>query len=125
MAADEDANREQLPLRLGRYAKADVDRVLSTLAGENARLKDERDELLGRVAALDEELDGFRKIEQALFDSVVTGQRAAVDVLEEAEEEKQSIIEAARQTAEGIVKEAQAEHARLGEEIERLRSAES
>ena len=125
MSADEEVEHEELPVRLGRYSKADVDRVLSKLLNDNARLKRDREELRARVVALEAQLDGFRKIEQALLDSVLTGQRAALDVIEEAEDEKRLILDSAREAAEGIVVGARNESARLVEEIERLRSLES
>ena len=55
--------------------------MLSTMVSENAQFEGEREELRERVAALEAELAEFRDIEQALLDSVVTGQRAADDVL--------------------------------------------
>ncbi len=124
-AGEQDGKREQLQARRGRYAQADVDRVLSTMVSENARLEGEREELRERVAALEAELAEFRDIEQALLDSVVTGQRAAADVLADAEKEKELIVEAARDAAERIAQEARTERARVIEEIERLRRGAS
>jgi cell division initiation protein len=121
----DEVRRHGLEARRGRYAKPAVDRLLEEIFASYEELWRERDELSARAQGLQQELASFRELESALRDSIVTGQRAAGEVVQEARRERERIIETARIEAEDIIRSARAEKERLTHEVERLRTLDS
>ncbi len=115
----------ELEAHRDRYPKQNVDRVLETIIGSYETVWAERDALRTQLDALKEELDKFRQLERALRDGIVTGQRAATQVREEAERERERILAAAGVEREAIVRAARDERQALGTEVDRLRGLQS
>jgi cell division septum initiation protein DivIVA len=109
----------------GRYAKAEVDFLLEELFARYELLWNERERFRTRVEALEAEVAGFRELEQALRDGIVTGQRAAGEVVHDAERERDRILEAARLEADEAARAGRDEVARLQADIERLRTLDA
>jgi len=114
-----------LQARRGRYAKVEVDHLLHELFANYDVLWSERTEIGSRVAALEAELGGFRAMEQELRDGILTGQRAAAEVVREAERERERILETARTQGEDLSRAAHEERGALEEDVERLRTLDS
>lgn len=114
-----------LEARRGRYAKAEVDYLLEEVFARYELLWNERESFRARAEALEAEIAGFRELEQALRDGILTGQRAAGEVVHEAERERERIVEAARLEADEATRAGRDEVARLQADIERLRTLDA
>ena len=121
----DEVRRHGLEARRGRYAKAEVDDLLEEVFARYDVLWRERERFRTRAEALEAEIARFRELEQALRDGIVTGQRAAGEVVHDAERERDRIIEAARLEAVDVTRAGRDEVARLQADIERLRTLDA
>jgi cell division septum initiation protein DivIVA len=121
----EEFRHHGLEARRGRYAKAEVDYLLEEVFTRYDMLWREREHFRTRAEALETEIAGFRELEQALRDGILTGQRAAGEVVQDAERERDRILERARLEAEDLARSGREEVATLQVDIERLRALDS
>jgi cell division initiation protein len=86
--------------RRGRgYDREDVDRLLERVAASYERVWRERDELRARVSELEGEDGSSRSSEHVLHEILVSAQRAADQVVEDAREEAERLLATAREEA--------------------------
>src|ERR671934_234853 len=121
----EEARWNGLRVHRGRYDKGEVDRLLDEIVSSYELVWRERDALRERIYQLDEQLDDFRSLERDLRDGILTAQRAAGQLREEAEQERQRLLESARNEAEALGRAALDERTRLVEEVRRLEALEA
>jgi cell division initiation protein len=82
----------------------------------------ERADLADRVDQLENDLVRYREIEGLLRATLVSAEKAAVTLKEQARKEAELIIEEARSEARSITRHARADHDRLLGEVRRMRS---
>jgi len=114
----------ELPRSFRGYDPAAVDKKLRELASGLEALARERDELRGRVEALEIELAEHRDSQQLVRDTLVSAQRAADDLKTRTEQECDAMLEAARAQASEIDAGAGRERDRLEADLVRLRQQE-
>jgi len=124
----------ELPRALRGYEPAAVHALLGELAAARdllvrelndakaraAQLEDQVQAAEERVAEAPGELPDLREQEDLIRDAIMTAQKAANDVREEARRGASEVLGAAQSQAEQIVGEAEKERERLAEEISRL-----
>jgi cell division initiation protein len=112
-------------LKEGRgYDRGEVDRLLEQVTSSYEQVWLERDELRARVSDLENELGTMREQERLLSSTLVTAQRVADELREEAEREAQKIkLEALADLGQAKA-EAERELEDLRVEIERSRGQE-
>jgi cell division initiation protein len=115
---------QKLKSRLGSYDREEVDELLENVAASYEQVWHERDEALGRVAALEQQLRHYEELERLLRDSVVTGQRVAEEVKAEAAKQAETLIQEAQAKADKIATRAQHERDAITAEIARLNGLE-
>ena len=108
--------------RVGGYSMKEVDDFLdqltvdyTTLHGDNARLKEE-------IETLNRRIEEYRETEEAMRSTLLSAQKMAKTIVEEAEEEKTKIISEAE--ADGIRRKAELEQA-IAESEDRLALAQA
>jgi MFS family permease len=103
------------------YEREDVDRLLERVAASYERVWRERDELRARVSELEGEDGSSRSSEHVLHEILVSAQRAADQVVEDAREEAERLLAMAREEAKTA-----AEHDLhdVRAEVDRLQSLE-
>jgi cell division septum initiation protein DivIVA/DNA-binding transcriptional regulator YdaS (Cro superfamily) len=107
-------------------AKAAQDRVaqlevrLQTAEDRAAKLEEQVQIAQARAEEPTDEAPDFRVQEDLIRDAILTAQKAANDVRDEARRSASEILDSARHEAERIVSEADKERERLAEEITRL-----
>ena len=108
--------------RVGGYSMKEVDDFLdqltvdyTTLHGDNARLKEE-------IETLNRRIDEYRETEEAMRSTLLSAQKMAKTIVEEAEEEKTKIISEAE--ADGIRRKAELEQA-IAESEDKLALAQA
>ena len=111
------------PRTLGRgYNRAAVDRMLDEIAVSFEDVWRERADLADKVDQLDEDLVRYRELEALLRTTLVSAEKAAVTLKEQARKEAELVVEEARSEARGITRRARADHDRLLGEVRRMRS---
>jgi cell division initiation protein len=112
-----------LPRRLlGGYRRAPVDDVLARVADSFEDVWRERADLLDRVEQLEAEVTRHRELEAILRATLVSAERTAHELKDQATREARVIVEEAHAEARSIVREAAAEHERLLGESRRISS---
>ena len=108
--------------RVGGYSMKEVDDFLdqltvdyTTLHGDNARLKEE-------IETLNRRIEEYRETEEAMRSTLLSAQKMAKTIVEEAEEEKTKIISEAE--ADGIRRKAELEQA-IAESEDKLALAQA
>jgi len=116
------AEIQQLELKSrGRgYERQSVDHVLEHATRSYEQVWRERDELRERVTQLEDDLASFRANERHLRESLVTAQRTAETVRNEARHEAVRIVEEARANSVESAQEAARERDRIAAEVARL-----
>ena len=82
----------------------------------------ERADLADKVEQLEADLVRYRELESLLRTTLVSAEKAAVTLKEQARKEGDLILEEARSEARSITRNARADHDRLLTEIRRMRS---
>jgi cell division initiation protein len=82
----------------------------------------ERADLADKVEQLEADLIRFRELEELLRTTLVSAERAAVTLKEQARKEAELILEDARGEARNITRRARGDHDRLVAEVRRMRS---
>lgn len=103
------------------YRRGAVDRLLQEAIASYETVWRERADLEDRVAELEAEIARHRELEQLLRETLLSAERAAQDLKEQAKREARAILEEARLEAREITREARAERERLAAEARRIR----
>jgi cell division initiation protein len=114
-------------VRLGRgalgYKRHPVDRVLAEVADSFETVWRERADLTEKVERLEEDLVRYRELDQLLRTTLVSAERAAGELKEQARREADLILGEAHAEARKVQRDAVAENERLVAESRKLRSA--
>jgi len=106
----------------GGYDKAAVDRLLDEIAASFEDVWRERADMADKVEQLESDLVRYREIEGLLRTTLVSAEKAAVTLKEQARKEADLILEEARSEARAITRHARSDHDRLLAEVRRMRS---
>jgi cell division initiation protein len=113
-------------VRLGRgvagYKRHPVDRLLTEVADSFEAVWRERADLTEKVERLEEDLVRYRELDQLLRTTLVSAERAAHQVKDQAKREAETIVAEARVEAREITRRAQAERDVLMADARRIRS---
>jgi cell division initiation protein len=104
------------------YARTGVDELLDEIALSFEDVWRERADLADKVEQLEADLVRYRELESLLRTTLVSAEKAAVTLKEQARKEGELILEEARNEARAITRNARAEHDRLLTEMRRLRA---
>jgi cell division initiation protein len=104
------------------YSRTGVDELLDEIALSFEDVWRERADLADKVEQLEADLVRYRELESLLRTTLVSAEKAAVTLKEQARKEGELILEEARNEARAITRNARAEHDRLLTEMRRLRS---
>jgi cell division initiation protein len=107
---------------VGGYRRTAVDDLLDEIAGSFEDVWRERADLADKVEQLEADLVRYRELEGLLRTTLVSAEKAAVTLKEQARKEADLIIEEARGEAREITRTARADHDRLLVEVRRMRS---
>ena len=103
------------------YRRDAVDRLLSEIAESFEDVWRERADLADKVESLEEDLVRYRELEALLRTTLVSAERASIEMKEQARKEAALIMEEARAEARAITRRAAVEHERLKIESARMR----
>jgi cell division initiation protein len=107
---------------IGGYRRAAVDDLFDEIAASFEDVWRERADLADKVEQLESDLVRYRELESLLRTTLVSAEKAAVTLKEQAGKEADLIIEEARNEARAITRNARGDHDRLLVEIRRMRS---
>ena len=107
---------------LGGYGILAVDDLLNEIVISFEDVWRERADLADKVEALEADLVRYRELEALLRTTLVSAEKAAVTLKEQARKEADLIVEEARAEARSITRLARSDHDRLLGEIRRMRS---
>ena len=107
---------------VGGYSRAGIDALFDEIAVSFEDVWRERADLADKVEQLEADLVRYRELEGLLRTTLVSAEKAAVTLKEQARKEGDLILEEARNEARAITRNARADHDRLLTEIRRLRS---
>jgi cell division initiation protein len=107
---------------VGGYRRAAVDDLFDEIAASFEDVWRERADLADKVEQLESDLVRYRELESLLRTTLVSAEKAAVTLKEQAGKEADLIIEEARNEARAITRNARGDHDRLLVEIRRMRS---
>ena len=106
----------------GGYKRDAVDRLLDEIVASFEDVWRERADLADKVDQLENDLVRFRELEALLRTTLVSAEKAAVTLKEQARKEAELIVEEARSEARSITRNARTDHDRLLGEVRRMRS---
>jgi cell division initiation protein len=104
------------------YRRTEMDDLLDEIASSFEDVWRERADLADKVEQLEADIVRFRELETLLRTTLMSAERAAVGLKEQAAKEADLIVEEARAEARAITRNARADHDRLLTEVRRLRS---
>jgi cell division initiation protein len=104
------------------YRKSTVDRLLSEIAGSFEEVWRERADLTDRLDELETEASKHRELEALLRSTLVSAERAAHDMKEQARRESDLIVQEAHAESRRIVREISAEKQRLEGDVRKIRA---
>ena len=107
---------------LGGYKRATVDELLDQIVLSFEGVWRERADFADKIEQLEADLVRYRELEGLLRTTLVSAEKAAVTLKEQAGKEADLIVEEARAEARSITRHARADHDRLLGEIRRMRS---
>jgi cell division initiation protein len=107
---------------VGGYQRTAVDGLLDEIVVSFEDVWRERADLADKVEQLESDLVRYRELETLLRTTLVSAEKAAVTLKEQAGREADLIVEEARSEARAITRTARAEHDRLLTEVRRMRS---
>ena len=107
---------------VGGYKRTAVDGLLDEIVASFEDVWRERADLADKVEQLEIDLVRYRELESLLRTTLVSAEKAAVTLREQAGREADLIIEEARSEARSITRTARADHDRLLTEVRRMRS---
>ena len=103
------------------YRRGIVERLLTDIADSFEEVWRERADLADKLEELESEASKHRELESLLRSTLVSAERAAQDVREQARRESDLIVQEARAEGRRVTRAATAEKDRLEEEIRRIR----
>jgi cell division initiation protein len=106
----------------GGYKRDAVDRLLDEIVASFEDVWRERADLSDKVDQLENDLVRYRELEALLRTTLVSAEKAAVTLKEQARKEAELIVEEARSEARSITRNARTDHDRLLGEVRRMRS---
>src|SRR6266576_3081715 len=104
------------------YNRAQTDRLLEDIAASYEDVWRERADLADKVEQLEDDLVRFRELEGLLRTTLVSAEKAAVTLKDQARREADLIVEEARSEARAITRNARGDHDRLLVEVRRMRA---
>ncbi|HWQ22591.1 MAG TPA: DivIVA domain-containing protein [Gaiellaceae bacterium] len=104
------------------YRRKVVDRLLTEIADSFEQVWRERADLADRVEELQAEVAKHRELEELLRATLVSAERAAQELKEQARREADLVVQEAHAEGRRITREAQAEKRRLEDEMRRIRA---
>ena len=107
---------------VGGYDRVAVDELLDEIVASFEDVWRERADLADKVEQLDADLVRYRELESLLRTTLVSAEKAAVTLKDQASKEADLIVEEARSEARAITRGARADHDRLMAEVRRLKS---
>jgi cell division initiation protein len=107
---------------VGGFRRSSVDALFDEIAVSFEDVWRERADLFDKVEQLEADLVRYRELESLLRTTLVSAERAAVTLKEQARKEADLIVEEARIEARAITRTARGDHDRLVVEVRRLRS---
>jgi cell division initiation protein len=113
-------------VRLGRwpfgYRRGPVDRLLEEIADSFEEVWRERADLVETVERLEGDLVRYRELETLLRQTLVSAERTAAELRDQAQRQADVIVEEAHAEAREITRRAAAERERLESESHRIRA---
>jgi cell division initiation protein len=103
------------------YRRVAVDRLLEDVTASFEDVWRERADHADRVELLEGELTRYRELETLLRTTLVSAERTAIELREQAKREAETIVSEAHAEARTITREARAERERLALESRRIR----
>ena len=107
---------------VGGYKRTAVDDLLDEIVVSFEDVWRERADLADKIDQLEADLVRYRELEALLRTTLVSAEKAAVTLKEQARKEADLIVEEARAEARSITRRARADHDRLLGEVRRMRS---
>ena len=104
------------------YRRTSVDALLDEIVVSFEDVWRERADFADKIEQLEGDLVRYRELESLLRTTLVSAEKAAVTLKEQAGKEADLIVEEARAEARSIARRARADHDRLLGEIRRMRS---
>jgi cell division initiation protein len=107
---------------VGGYKRTAVDGLFDEIVASFEDVWRERADLADKVDQLEADLVRYRELESLLRTTLVSAEKSAVTLKEQAGREADLIVEEARSEARAITRTARADHDRLLTEVRRMRS---
>ena len=107
---------------VGGYKRPAVEALMDEIVASFEDVWRERADLADKVDQLEVDLVRYRELEALLRTTLVSAEKSAVTLKEQAGREADLIIEEARSEARAITRSARSEHDRLMTEVRRMRS---
>lgn len=107
---------------VGGYDRDSVDGMLGEIVASFEDVWRERADMADKVEQLENDLIRYREIESLLRTTLVSAEKAAGTLKEQARKEADLIIEEARAEARSLTRHARTDHDRLLGEVRRMRS---
>ena len=104
------------------YRKQGVDRLLSEIADSFEEVWRERADLADRLEELETEASKHRELEGLLRSTLVSAERAAHDMKEQARRESDLIVQEAHAEGRRVTREMAAEKQRLEQDVRKIRA---
>jgi cell division initiation protein len=104
------------------YSRTAIDALLDEIVSSFEDVWRERADLADKVEQLEEDLVRHRELEGLLRTTLMSAEKAAVTLKEQARKEADLIVEEARAEARSITRHARSDHDRLLGELRRMRS---
>lgn len=104
------------------YGRPAVDRLLAEIADSFEDVWRERADMADRVEHLDAELKRHKELESLLRTTLVSAERSASELKEQARREADQIVNEAHAEARAVTRRASAEHERLRGDLRRVKA---
>src|SRR4051812_27834293 len=111
----------RLPRRLFGYRRSTTDRLFEEVADSFEEVWRERADLSDKVEQLESDLVRYRELEALLRTTLVSAERAAAEMREQARREAELVLGEAHAEARAVTRRALAENERLVTETRRLK----
>jgi cell division initiation protein len=103
------------------YKRSDIDRLIDDIAASFEEVWRERADLSDRIDELEADAAKHKELESLLRSTLVSAERAAQDMKEQARRESDLIVQEAHAEGRRVSRESTAEKRRLEEEIRKIR----
>src|ERR671935_1076900 len=106
----------------GGYRRTAIDDLLDEITVSFEDVWRERADLADKVEQLDSDLVRYKELEALLRTTLVSAEKAAATMKEQAAKEADLVLEEARAEARSIARRARADHERLSGEVRQMRA---